>query len=355
MDPGLTTGLGRLTPFCDLPGRILIHAPLARLEQVADLIDPHPGGIVVEQRHRRAETLPILRARGRLSHHMMPILRDTAAYRQPGLTTLHGRFEISDSLTGTGLSDHLDQQIADGYTMALTPTRFIPVDDEHAPDTVIGETDQLGRLDTLCLLPLDLRWLSSRRLKRLDHALRYAQSPVAVVFPETGILDRNGFARKALDDLLGDYPDTCLLRGDLTVMSAVARHGGLGSIGVPRPVWFQPPPSRQRNDVGGWVLVPQLLQWLPVSAVQELARRGTVFTCDCPECHERAVHEIVDPTDILRHNVSRWMTWASRLRLALDKPAWWRAMCDEALEAFCDVAWDESLRPHHDRLRAWAR
>ena len=356
MRPGLTTGPGGSSPLRDLLGRILLHAPLREIERVADLIDPHPGGIVVEQRHRRADTIQRLRARARLSPGAMPILRDAAAYRLPGNAAPGRRFETADSLLGAGLSDHLDRQIADGYTLAITPTRFIGADDEHGPDEVIAETDRLGRRDTVCLLPLDLRWLSSRRLKRLDHALRYARSPVALLFPRTQCRDRHGFALQALDDLLTEHPGTCLLHGDATVMAAVARHGGFGSIGAPRPAWFRRDHHRslRRSDTGGSILVPQLLHWFPVAEVRELTDRGIRFTCDCPECHHRRLHEITAPIDVTRHNVSRWMSWASRLRLAPDGPSWWRAQCDAALESFADIPWDETLRAHHDRLRTWA-
>lgn len=358
MDPGLTSGPGRVSSLRDLSGRILVHTTLAGVKPVADLIDAHASGIIVEQRHRRADTLRTLRELdpdGRLTSSSMPIMRDSAAYRRD---TGSGPFECSDSLFGPGLADHLDQQIADGHHMAVTPTRLIQArNDDYTLETVVATVDALGRSDTLCLLPLQPRWLSSEFLKRLDHVLHHADNPIGLLFySKHPIRDPNGVARKTLEDLLCDHPKTWLLGGDLTVMGAVARYGGVGSMGTPKPLWFAPVQYElpyQDHVIGEPILVPQLLQWLPRTVVQALAQRGKVFHCDCPQCGGLRVHELV-VSATARHNVSRWLSWASELRLAPDKPAWWRSKCNDALEKFEELPWDEALRPHHDRLRAWA-
>lgn len=358
MDPGLTA---RSTPSPDpwsfptgpgltgLRGRTLIHTNPTDLKLVDDLIDPHAGGIILTGRgnsHRG-----VIRTHSR----RLPVMRDAGAHHRRPRHRPNELFELSDNLFGSGLAADLDQQLANGFCTAITPTRYIPADHRLTLETVIEAIDDLARDDTLCLLPLSLRWLSGEFLKRLDHALRYAITPVGILFPHPRINDPHGRAPVELHHLLTDHPGTGLLSTDLTGLAAVARSGALASIGVPRPSWFAPVRLPSDTEDSPHVLVPKLLQWFTTATLRDLATRGRTFTCDCQVCLNGPVHRLNCPVTVLRHNTARVSEWASRLRLAPDPAGWWRGMCLEALNAFEELPWYESLRPHHTMLDMWSR
>jgi|GEM_PF-5089522 len=335
-----------------LRGRTLVHANITNLGIVADLIDPYSSGIILTGNRRHRLNTRRVRSLATLDFRHLPLMRDTGAYyRRSG----HGLFEVSDNLFGSGLGAALDEQIHNGFCAAITPTRYIPADNSLALEHVIETTDNLARGDTLCLLPLSVRWLSEEFLKRLDHALRYAVTPIGILFPHPRIHDPQGLARMKLHQLLTDHPGTCLLHTDLTGLASIARHGGFASIGASRPRWFAPPEYLADTGHGPHVLVPDLLQWLPMPAIRELAAGGLTYPCTCGMCQERSIHELDSPVTILRHNTARWIEWNTQLRLADDRQNWWRAKCGAALEAFTKIPWQETLRPHHTMLRTWSR
>jgi hypothetical protein len=251
---------------------------------------------------------------------------------------------------------------ADGV---LTPSKFVPSDDWPALKAVLAAGTQVSDPRVATLVATDAAMLDQARLATFLDTVDEQRGgrPLAFVFAARSAPLARTARMAGLRALLGAFPDSLVVGGEVAVATDVLVHGGAAAIGL-RSSQRQP---RRPSDKGGG---PQAEGWMPGMFVRELwetrspafyadwyANRPAPFCARCGRGPESFTTDKADKDAILIHNVHAWLDVLTDLRReGTNARAWlvnerWRAYdahrhvgppgtgapIDDLLAAVCDL------------------
>ena len=226
-------------------------------------------------------------------------------YQLPGATLLHDREGYREQ-TATAddpfilpkaglfgavpLEQVLDEQLAMGTSVALTPTAHVQSGDTASLAAIVSAVAKLHRDDLLVHFPLDAEWLSDELVDGLLAAIERCNHPVAISLAhQRDPLDVRGVAENLHRVAEHEVP-IVLLRTDLAGLDFVARGGMAAAIGATSTLRHGLSPSRRGfktnvTDTRTNVLLTEMLRFVTPATMERVF--PVAPTCSCRICAGR--------------------------------------------------------------------
>ncbi|MEV4569515.1 hypothetical protein AB0K12_37620 [Nonomuraea sp. NPDC049419] len=334
--PSLTSPAGRA-----IAGRALTLERADLLPEAPDHLHPDYGGLVV----CGAGSSTRLNALRRTFTGVLA--EDRAAYEKE-VATPDAPFRLpEDALFGGDLDSALQEQLDNGASFAITPTRYIRAGDPAPLDAVVRQVKALRRGDVVVTLAVSIDWLRPETRPTLVAAIRAMEHPVALVLGgQYDPLQQFAAAPQQLRRLLAEVPGTGLWRTDLAGFDALAHGAGFAGIGAGGSLRHLVPAGEAAETSGGGaiypsVLMPELLRFSSAKFIADLYANTVPPTCTCSRCQGRPLDGFLGLTNATKaaahaHNSATWNAWLPELLeqpTPADRQIWWRARCKQAVQA----------------------
>ncbi|MEV0307180.1 hypothetical protein [Nonomuraea fuscirosea] len=275
------------------------------------------------------------------------LAEDCAAYEKEVATT-DAPFRLPENvLFGGDLDSALQEQLDNGASFAVTPTRYIKAGNPAALKAVVKAAKALQRDDVVVTLPVSIVWLRPETRAALVAAIRAINHPVALILGgQYDPLQQFAAAPQQLRELLADVPGTGLWRTDLAGFDALAHGAGFVGIGAGGSLRHLVPAGERAETSGGGpnypsVLIPELLRFSSAKFVADLYANTDPPRCACSQCEGRPLDDFLGLTNPVKaaahaHNSATWNAWLPELLeqpTLADRQIWWRARCRQAVNA----------------------
>ncbi|MEV0171144.1 hypothetical protein AB0I00_08440 [Streptomyces sp. NPDC050803] len=166
-----------------LNDRLLIMANETKATDLLPHVDKRTGGLILT-----GADAPT-RCRHLRNRHPDTVVAVDLAGHEHGVATATRPFGYRakdgwHALDLAGVEEILNGQLANKAAFAVTPTAFIPRDDDGDARTlkaVISQANELERADTVVLLPCSWRWLTGDSLEHLIRQVRASRHPVSLI------------------------------------------------------------------------------------------------------------------------------------------------------------------------------
>ncbi|GAA3604244.1 hypothetical protein GCM10022419_106120 [Nonomuraea rosea] len=311
------------------------------LLQAPGYLHPDHGGLVVCGTGCSARLHALRRAFSGV------LAEDCAAYEKEVATTDAPFCLPQDALFGGDLDSALQEQLDNGASFAITPTRYIKAGDPAALKAVVKAAGALQRDDVVVTLPVSIGWLRPEARVTLVAAIRAIEHPVALILGgQRDPLQQFAAAPQQLRQLLADVPGTGLWRTDLAGFDALAHGAGFAGIGAGGSLRHLVPAGERTETSGGGanypaVLIPELLRFSSAKFIADSYANATPPRCTCSRCQGRALDDFLGLTNPVKaaahaHNSATWNAWLPDLLeqpTLADRQIWWRARCKQAVNA----------------------
>lgn len=313
-----------------LTDRILVHTGTRDLDIAIAYVDSEIGGLWVG-------TDGIEQLSGKTE---VPVVVDPEAYTKH-VAVPDDVFDLTD----TTLDTFLDDQVANGATVALTPTRYLCGGDTTTLRAFSQQAQRIQRTDTMVAAPLSIDWLSVEHFTELLDALSSIELPIGLICG--GRLDSLEQAPDAIVNLRrleAEVPHVMRARTDLGAYDGLAHGAFAGAIGVDGFRRHLIPPGERypyapcRGTPA--VLVPPLMTYVQPAKLAEFFDDEPTSPprCECGVCEGRSLTRFVRNESRREVNAHNLLVWSGWLRELLDLPslggraAWWRGRCRAALD-----------------------
>ena len=326
-----------------LKDRVLILGSGDSVLALAGDVDREHGGIVVAGQNRREVLRQLHRAYPDMVLLEQPNVHEQlcATVDRPFATSAGTQDSDGAELAlfaepEPTLAEALDAQLADGASVAITPTGFIEAGAHDVMTALVVRVNALDRQDTIVHLPLAPTWLSGAADRRkLIAAIKRLKHPAVI-----SIADRSDPAAGTgvVEGLIAVFNAVGTSAGvwysDLGVLEALALGGLCGAVGitssarhilVPGTIARSPSKGQDRTPNA---IIPGLSRFKRARAMQsDWFANGGDPGCSCAICGGGEISRFGSSTeDILaahRHNLLWFQTHHLGLLASTHRQFWW--------------------------------
>jgi len=352
-----------------LVNRMLVHTRPMFVPAVLPYVDSRRGGLIL------AGAKAVERVRSlRDADYQGPVLFDPAAYEHYAATPDAPFWVPSDQLLPPTLSELLDQQLAAGASVALTPTGYIKAGDTDALKAAARAVKALARQDVIFVVPMDVSLVDRAFVRQVTAILADADCPIGLILGRQ--FDPLTQAPTRIIPNLRDLAVNVRLmpmRTDFNAIDLVAHGAFAGAIGTGGSLRHTVDPATKPrswhpSDTSPSVLFTELLSWWRGKKIANLygGRPSAARRCDCAVCDGQRLTRFLrrsHQNEALAHAVAVWTPYVLDM---LDQPTmraraqYWRNLCvgsvreHDFISQHLRLVGKARLQPQ-DAIAQWAR